>query len=104
MEEMIPIRDVRVSQQGQHERALAIRERIGMRRMLLVVDDAWHLEEALAFKIGGPHCAYLVTTRLPKVAQGFAGDGSVVIQELSEDHGLLLLKKLAPIAVEAEPE
>ena|GEM_PF-328315 len=86
------------------ERAYAIRERIGIRRMLLVVDDAWQLEEALAFKVGGPRCAYLVTTRLPKVAQGFAGDGAVGIQELNEDQGLILLKELAPIAVEAEPE
>lgn len=86
------------------ERAYAIQERIGMRRMLLVVDDAWQLEEALAFKVGGPQCAYLVTTRLPKVAQGFAGDGTVEIQELHEDQGLILLKELAPIAVEAEPE
>lgn len=72
--------------------------------MLLVVDDAWQLEEVLAFKVGGPNCSYLVTTRLPKVAQGFAGDGAVGIQELSEDQGLILLKKLAPIAVEAEPD
>lgn len=86
------------------ERALAIQERIGLRRMLLVVDDAWQLEEALTFKVGGPHCSYLVTTRLPKVAQGFAGDGSVGIQELSGDQGLILLKRLAPVAVETELE
>lgn len=86
------------------ERSYAIQEKIGMRSMLLVVDDAWQLEEALAFKVGGPRCAYLVTTRLPKVAQGFAGDGAVGIHELNEDQGLMLLKELAPMAVEAEPE
>ena len=72
--------------------------------MLLVVDDAWQLEDALAFKVGGPQCSYLLTTRLPKVAQGFANDGTVRIQELTEDQGLMLLKKLAPVVVEAEQE
>jgi len=35
----------------------ALRAKIGLRRMLLVVDDAWALEEALNFKVRGPGCA-----------------------------------------------
>ncbi len=37
------------------DRAKAIRNIIGLRRMLLVIDDAWNIEAALAFKLGGPN-------------------------------------------------
>lgn len=86
------------------ERAKAIRYQIGMRHMLLVVDDAWQSEAALAFKVGGPNCAHLVTTRLPEVAVHFAGEGVSVVHELSETDSLALLARLAPEVTEAEPD
>ena len=82
----------------------AIHVRIANRRMLLIVDDAWRIEEALAFKVGGPNCAYLLTTRLSEVALRFAGERVRVVQELSEVEGLELLARLAPGIVEAEPD
>ena len=84
----------------------AIHQAIGNRRMLLVIDDAWQVEMALLFKLGGPHCAYLVTTRLPEVALRFADAGATVVRvrELSEADGLTLLVRLAPEVVEREPE
>lgn len=42
-----------------------IRAAIGERHMLLIIDNAWEIDHALAFKVGGPHCAYLVTSRFP---------------------------------------
>jgi transcriptional regulator with XRE-family HTH domain len=51
----------------------ALREAIGLRRMLLILDDAWGIEEALACQIGGPACRYLLTTRFPALALQFAG-------------------------------
>ena len=33
---------------------------IGQKQILLVVDDAWQKEAALAFKVGGPNCAHLL--------------------------------------------
>ncbi len=84
--------------------AKAIHAAIGMRRMLLVVDDAWQTEAALAFKLGGPNCAHLVTTRLPRIALDFAGEYAIAVKELSEDQGLTLLTQLASRVVEAEPE
>ena len=79
---------------------------IGQRRLLLVIDDAWRIEAALAFKIGGPHCAYLVTTRFPNIALHFtSGAGeATVLHELDTEDGLELLTRLAPEVVKSEPE
>jgi hypothetical protein len=77
---------------------------IGIRRMLLVIDDAWSPEAALAFKLGGPNCAHLVTTRLPEVAERFASEGIVVVQELDEHDGLILLERLAPGVTKTMPD
>lgn len=77
---------------------------IGMRQMLLVIDDVWQIEEALAFKVGGPNCAYLVTTRFPHVAHQFAVDGATLVQELNEQDSMTLLTHLAPEVVKSEPQ
>ena len=42
----------------------ALQAAIGTRRLLLIIEDAWTVEDALAFQVGGPQCAYLLTTRL----------------------------------------
>lgn len=60
-----------------------IRAAVGMRQMLLVIDDAWQIEEALAFKVGGPNCAYLLTTRFPQIALQFSGEGAIGLDRLS---------------------
>jgi hypothetical protein len=62
--------------------AEALQSRIGERRMLLVIDDARQVETALLFKVGGPNCAHLVTTRCPRVAVYFAGEGVIPIGRL----------------------
>ena len=49
-------------------RAQLVRTAIGMRRMLLVIDDAWQIDPALLLKVGGPGCAHILTTRIPGVA------------------------------------
>lgn len=84
------------------KRAKAIQEKIGMRKMLLVVDDAWDSKAALAFKVGGPDCAHLVTTRLIEVAVHFAETRVTTVGELNKENSLALLKQLAPDVVEAE--
>ena len=86
------------------KRADAIHARIGTRRMLLVVNDAWQVEAALAFRLGGPNCAHLATTRFPEIAAHFAGQGTVTAHELNTADGMTLLAKLAPKLVEAEPD
>ena len=74
----------------------ALRRQFAMRRMLLIVDDAWSIEEALAFKVGGPGCAHVLTTRFPLLARQFLEDGVIPVHELCEDAGQALLVRLAP--------
>jgi tetratricopeptide (TPR) repeat protein len=85
------------------ERAGMIRSRIGSRRMLLIIDDAWQIQTALAFKLGGPNCAYLVTTRLADVALDFAGSQTQHVQELSIADGVRLLAQITPEALGNAP-
>lgn len=85
-------------------RAQAVHAAISLRRMLLVIDDAWQASEALAFKVGGPHCAYVLTTRFPGIASDFAGEGVVVTRELDVAQGYQLLAQIAPQAVAVEPD
>ena len=76
------------------------------RRMLLIVDDVWEAEHAIPFKIGGRHCAILITTRLPKVAQALAPTpGNIYkLAVLTNDKALELLATLAPEIVTQYPQ
>lgn len=81
----------------------AIREAIGDRRMLLVIDDVWAFTDAVIFNVLGPYCGALLTTRFPDIALRVAGKNAVRVEELSEGDGLLLLEQLAPQIVATEP-
>jgi tetratricopeptide (TPR) repeat protein/transcriptional regulator with XRE-family HTH domain len=83
---------------------LALRAAIGKRHMLLVIDDVWQLEAALALQVGGPYCACLITTRFPQIAYSFATEGAMEVPELSDGDGLALLARFAPELVAQEPE
>jgi tetratricopeptide (TPR) repeat protein/transcriptional regulator with XRE-family HTH domain len=82
--------------------AQAMRASIGQRRMLLVIDDAWEAEAALALQVGGPHCAHLLTTRSPQVAFAFAQETTIAVPELVEIDGLSLLARFVPQVVAQE--
>jgi tetratricopeptide (TPR) repeat protein/transcriptional regulator with XRE-family HTH domain len=81
-----------------------LRATIGKRRLLLIIDDAWSPEDALAFQVGGAHCVHLLTTRLPQVAFTFAQQGAIVVPELEEADGLALLARFIPQHVQQHPE
>ena len=81
-----------------------LRTIIGKRRMLLVLDDVWDAQTALAMQVGGPNCAYLLTTRLPHVAFAFAQEGAITVSELEEEDGVMLLARAVPDLVTQEPE
>jgi tetratricopeptide (TPR) repeat protein len=81
-----------------------LRATIGKRRLLLIIDDAWSSEEALAFQVGGTQCVHLLTTRLPQVAFTFAQQGAIVVPELEEADGLALLARFIPQHVQQDPQ
>ncbi len=72
------------------------------RSFLIILDDVWKREDVLSFQIGGPHCAYIVTTRIPSLAAALTVNGTVRIGELSQDEGLALVRQLAPQTVQRE--
>jgi tetratricopeptide (TPR) repeat protein/transcriptional regulator with XRE-family HTH domain len=80
----------------------AIHIAIGARQMLVIIDDVWKLEEALTFKVGGPQCAHLITTRFPAIAAHTDPAGPVMLQELDAGESMTLLRWLAPDVVEQE--
>lgn len=84
--------------------ATLLRDFIGMRKLLIVIDDAWQLEEAQAVQIGGPNCAYLLTTRVASVATSFTPDRAIIVSELPESDGLTLLARFAPTVLKQEEQ
>ncbi|MHB8598114.1 MAG: tetratricopeptide repeat protein [Ktedonobacteraceae bacterium] len=82
--------------------AKALHTAIGSRTMLLVIDDAWDIKHALTFKVGGPNCAHLVSTRFPAIATEIAHNRATMIKELNAHEGVTLLNTLAPGVVEHE--
>lgn len=84
--------------------AQALHNVIGTRRILLIIDDSWSIEDALRCKIGGPNCSYVLTTRLPEVATRFAGNQTLQVPELSLNDGIQLITQIAPALVEMLPE
>ncbi len=77
-------------------RTRILREVIGARRILIILDDIWDDRDAFDLKVGGPFCAYVATTRSPQIAASFAMHEATSVPELSEEHGIALLGLLAP--------
>ena len=80
-----------------------LHEAAGKRRLLLIIDDAWKLEDALPFQIGGPNCAVLLTTRQPRLAQDFAEENAIAVPELDKAGGIVLFTRFAPQTAAAFP-
>lgn len=85
------------SQHTCEERRDMLKRVIGARRILLVIDDAWSANDARWFKVGGRHCAHLLTTRQPQIALEFAetADKRILVRELTPEDGLRLLEQFA---------
>ncbi len=87
------------------QRGQAIRNKIGLRRFLLVIDDAWQQDAAMLLKCGGPNCCHLLTTRDDGIAQVFAGEsGKAKVPVLKEEPAFELLRQFAPRACSANPD
>lgn len=84
--------------------ARTLRALIGQKRLLLILDDAWQIEDALACQVGGTNCVHMLTTRFPDLAFQFAGEESLSVTDLEEKDSLELLASWAPSVVTAESE
>jgi transcriptional regulator with XRE-family HTH domain len=82
----------------------ALRTATGNRRMLLIIDDAWTVEDALALQVGGPQCTYLLITRQSQVARAFAKQHAIVVPQLEEADGLALLAHHVPQLIQQDPQ
>ncbi len=76
---------------------------IAGQRLLLIIDDAWKIADALAFRVGGDQCVHILTTRFAPIAFQFARAGAIPVAELDNASSLELLQHLAPRAVALEP-
>lgn len=76
------------------------------KRALLIVDDVWHADAAQPFRVGGPECRAIFTTRFGDVAAGVAttSDDIVVLDRLSDEDGVRLLWELTPRVVDSHAE
>jgi len=85
-------------------RSQEVKDAIGLRRILLVIDDAWTLEAANLLRCGGPNCGHLLTTRNKEIARQFAGrPHAESVPLLEEDDAYVMLEKLAPVACASDP-
>jgi hypothetical protein len=84
----------------------AVRDAIGARRMLMILDDVWKSGDALRLMVLGPRCAVLITTRFPQLANALADapEQRYEVKKLDPADAWLLIGKLAPRAVERFPE
>ncbi len=84
--------------------AKSLRSHIGSRRFLLVLDDVWQVEDALALQIGGAQCAHLVTTRFTDLATRLSLRYTTHIPELKMDQGKALLASFLPHFAKQKPK
>ena len=72
--------------------ARRVHERIGLKALLIIIDDVWDVGSAMLLKVGGIHCHHVITTRLLDVAVALADEsGPFRIEELPLDESITLL-------------
>lgn len=79
-----------------------VKDAIGTRRMLVVLDDVWQKKAAREFMQLVPNGVFIITTRLKDIGN-MLGDPELV-PELDPATGLRLLTDIAPKAVAFDPE
>jgi transcriptional regulator with XRE-family HTH domain/tetratricopeptide (TPR) repeat protein len=99
---LLGISETQFTEFSEDQKRQALRTTIGTRSILLVLDDVWKLEDALALHVGGHNCAYLITTRFPAIATHLAVENAMMIEELNEEQSIHLLRVLAPEVVDRE--
>jgi len=79
---------------------------IGSRRMLMILDDVWQSQDAKKMMQLGKRCAYLITTRIPQLANELSDIHSqrFDVQKLDYVESWDMLCQLAPQAAEWFPQ
>src|SRR5579859_4227768 len=72
--------------------ASAIRNAIGSRKIIIIIDDVWLYEDVQALRVGAQDCAHLVTTRHRAIAAQMTPN-AMIISELNQMHSTLLLNQ-----------
>lgn len=85
-------------------RSAAVSSLLRNRSALLIIDDAWHAKHAQWFRLGGKACAHVITTRLPAVGNAIPGAKPTVVDTLSDESSVQLLRLLAPQVYEQFPD
>ncbi len=88
----------------QADLARALRIHIGSRRLLLILDDIWQMQDAIALQIGGVNCTHLITTRFPSLATQFGQQHTIHVSELEVAESRKLLSYYLPYLTEQEPQ
>ncbi len=83
-------------------RAKMVHSLCGSRKLLLCIDDAWMLDDALALQLGGVNCVQLLTTRFPDIACDFAGTQVVPIDSFAESESVTLLAAISDDSAPAD--
>jgi hypothetical protein len=79
-----------------HERASAVKQIIGDKKILIVIDDAWEYDTTDILRVGGPYCVHLLTTRDQAIAAQFSEAGNRHIDTLDDEQAMALFQKLVP--------
>jgi tetratricopeptide (TPR) repeat protein/transcriptional regulator with XRE-family HTH domain len=74
------------------------------RRLLVILDDIWQIENVTCFAITGDHISILLTTRFPIIAHAFALERTVPLAEFDNQQSHQLLTQIAPQVVEQYPD
>ncbi len=85
-------------------RTKLLRGILSKKRMILIIDDAWSIDDALTLYLGGPECAHFLTTRSPDIGVHFAGTNALQVEELALNDALFMLSELAPVITKRYPE
>ncbi len=84
------------------ERTAVYRSRLGDRRVLIVLDDAYSVSQIMALMPGCPSCGVIITSRNP--LSGLPGAQHVEVDDLDEATGVeLLARVISPEQMQAEP-
>jgi tetratricopeptide (TPR) repeat protein len=83
-------------------REKAILEAIGEQSVLIVIDDAWDLPDALSLKLDSPKCTHVLLTQDREIALGFSRSKRIEMQGLREEDSLKLLGIYVPMIVKKE--